>query len=128
MVKDSREFRSSTELMVPSEEGSRAAKFRLYKSQSALLDLIHLPPTIFRQMVKVMSAWSERDGFSQTSQLVTHFKVEGGSARVMSMTSLLFATLKVGVLPMLHQYRSEAARNSARSCPLGFTFELPQPV
>ena len=73
-------------------------------------------------MVEVMNAWSETDGF-----LLTLSKV-GRSARVMSMTSLLFATLKVGVLPMLHQYRSEAARNSARSCPLGFTFELPQPV
>ena len=127
MVKDSREFRSSTELIVPSEEGSRAAKVHLYRSQSTLLDLIPLPPTILRWMVKIINTWSESDGFSLTCQLVTLFKV-GGLARVMSTTSLLFVTLKVGVLPIFYQYRSQAARNSARSCPLGFTFELPQPV
>ena len=127
MVRDSREFRSSTELIVPSEEGSRAAKVRLYRSQSTLLDLIPLPPTILRWMVKIINTWSESDGFSLTCQLVTLFKV-GGLARVMSTTSLLFVTLKVGVLPIFYQYRSQAARNSARSCPLGFTFKLPQPV
>ena len=52
MVKDSREFRSFTELIVPSGEESRAAKVCLYRSQSALLDL---SPTVLRQMVKVMN-------------------------------------------------------------------------
>ena len=82
-MKDSREFRSSTELIVPSEEGSRPAKVRLYRSQSALLDLVHLLPTILRWMVKVINAWSEKDGFLPTCQLETLFKVEG-SARDMS--------------------------------------------
>ena len=49
-----------------------------------------------------------------------------GKSDVNDLTSI--RDPKVGVLPMLHQYRSEAARNSARSCPQGFTFELPQSV
>ena len=105
---DSREF---TELLVPSQEGSRAAKVYLYRFQSALLVLTYLPPAIFEADVEsyermVRERWMLTD-------LPVGNPVQGN--RVCKSDFKYLTTL----------YKFKAAWNSARSCS-GIHIRTPQ--